>query len=106
MSSELSTQNTQKKLCTLFEADYIEMIDNSAQHAGHQAMKGIQAEAATHLAILLVSKQFEGKPLVTRHRMVQKALAEEFAADLHALQIKALTPTEWAQRKPSQECSI
>ena len=90
-----STQTTQEKLSALFETEYIEIIDNSAQHAGHQAMKNVVASSATHLAILLVSKKFEETPTITRHRMVQKALAEEFAADLHALQIKALTPTEW-----------
>ena len=94
-----STQTTQEKLSTLFETEYIEIIDDSAQHAGHQAMKNVVASSPTHLAVLLVSKQFEETPTVTRHRMVQKALAEEFSGDLHALQIKALTPTEWESRQ-------
>lgn len=92
-------QATHDKLQAFFNAEYIEIIDNSAKHAGHAAMKGITAHTSTHLAIVLVSTAFEGKPVIQRHRLVQKALADEFAGSLHALELKAFTPAEWQQRK-------
>jgi len=44
--------------------------------------------------VLVVSKQFEGKPLIERHRMVNEALTEEMKS-IHALTIKTYTPEQW-----------
>ncbi|GAB4848284.1 BolA-like protein 2 [Ancistrocladus abbreviatus] len=49
-------------------------------------------------AIEIVSKQFEGKRLLERHRMVNTALEKEIK-EIHALSIKkALTPEQWKQQ--------
>jgi stress-induced morphogen len=93
--------DTRTKLMALFDAERVEIIDNSWQHAGHVAMKTPQLEGkttGTHLVALIVSKQFEGVPTIQRQRQVHKALAEEFSQGLHALEIKALTPQEFVQR--------
>lgn len=49
-----------------------------------------------HFEIKVISPAFEGKRLVERHRMVYAALggAMTSAVAIHALSIKALTPTE------------
>ena len=92
-------QNTEtlEKLKAHFDALHIELVDNSMQHAGHVAMQGMSIEelTGTHLAVLIVSEQFEGQNSVNRHRMVQKALREEFSDKLHALQIRTMAPSEW-----------
>lgn len=49
----------------------------------------------THLQAIVVSKQFEGMPLIARHQCIMKALKEHFATTLHALQLKTYTPQEW-----------
>jgi stress-induced morphogen len=49
-------------------------------------------------AVIVVSKRFEGMGLLDRHRLVQGVLAEEMKV-IHALEIKALTPEVYAQRK-------
>ncbi len=49
-------------------------------------------------AALVVSAKFEGVALLDRHRMVQAALADEMKL-IHALQIKAWTPTVYEQKK-------
>ena len=49
----------------------------------------------------IVSKEFEGKRLLDRHRMVNSALEKEMQ-EIHALSIKkALTPDQWAQQQAS-----
>ena len=97
LSSNLATQ---QKLQKLFNTPTVEIIDNSWQHAGHAAMKGISASSGTHLSVTVVSEQFEGLTTLNRHRMVQKALKEEFGQQLHALQIKTFSPQEWNEQQP------
>lgn len=91
----MANEATVEKLKQHFNALHIELVDNSQQHAGHVAMQGMGELSGTHLAVLIVSDQFEGQNSVSRHRMVQKALREEFADKLHALQIRAVAPSEW-----------
>lgn len=60
----------------------------------------------THLAVqgdgrhwdaTVVSAQFTGMRLIQRHQMVYGTLGNRMATDeVHALSIKAYTPTEWA----------
>jgi stress-induced morphogen len=53
-----------------------------------------------HYSVVVVSPQFEGKLPLKQHRLVNAALAEELASgELHALQLKTLTPTEWEASK-------
>ncbi|XP_046556848.1 bolA-like protein 2 [Haliotis rubra] len=47
---------------------------------------------------LIVSPQFEGKPLLQRHRLVNTVIAEEMKT-IHAFQMKTLTPEQWAKRQ-------
>ncbi|XP_041842496.1 bolA-like protein 2 [Melanotaenia boesemani] len=55
---------------------------------------------ATSFKVLVVSSQFEGKPLLQRHRMVNACLAEELK-EIHAFEQKTLTPEQWEkQRSP------
>ncbi|XP_013855475.1 bolA-like protein 2 [Austrofundulus limnaeus] len=53
---------------------------------------------ATSFKVLVVSPQFEGKPLLQRHRMVNTCLAEELK-EIHAFEQKTLTPEQWEKQK-------
>ncbi|XP_070786123.1 bolA-like protein 2 [Enoplosus armatus] len=53
---------------------------------------------AASLKVLVVSSQFEGKPLLQRHRMVNTCLAEELK-EIHAFEQKTLTPEQWEKQK-------
>jgi BolA-like protein 1 len=46
------------------------------------------------LNVLVVSSQFEGKPPLARHRLVNSALSE-YMNKIHALTIKAMTPGQY-----------
>jgi stress-induced morphogen len=54
----------------------------------------------THLAVevVVVSEAFEGLGLIDRHRRINEALAAELRKGLHALTIRALTPTQWSEQ--------
>lgn len=49
-----------------------------------------------HLEAIVISKKFEGMPLLQRQRMVMDALKELFELGLHALALKTYTPDQWA----------
>jgi acid stress-induced BolA-like protein IbaG/YrbA len=48
-----------------------------------------------HFDALVVSSAFEGKSRVQRHQLVYAALGDRMREEVHALSIKALTPSEW-----------
>ena len=70
------------------EPTHLHIKDDSARHAGHAAMNGVEGEE-THLVVTISSAQFEGKSRLEQHRMVQALCQSEMAKGLHALQIKA-----------------
>lgn len=47
-----------------------------------------------HFEALIVCEGFEGKRLVQRHQMVYAALGDKMRAEIHALSMKTLTPSE------------
>jgi acid stress-induced BolA-like protein IbaG/YrbA len=49
-----------------------------------------------HFEALIVSAAFEGKARVARHQLVYAALGERMRAEIHALSMRTLTPTEYA----------
>ncbi|MDR7006511.1 BolA family protein [Paraburkholderia strydomiana] len=70
---------------------WIQITDDSAQHAGHAG-----AAAGGHFSVTIVAAAFAGKPRVARHRMVYDALADAMQRGIHALAITAYTPEEFA----------
>jgi len=79
------------KLRAALSPAHLEVIDNSAKHAGHA---GARPQGESHFAVIVVASAFEGQNRVQRQRMVYAALAEEMANDIHALELKTLTPEE------------
>ncbi len=80
-------------LDTALAPEQIELVDESALHAGHAAMKGLPA-GETHFRLLVVSERFRGLNRVQRQRLVYQALAGEMADGIHALAVTALAPGE------------
>lgn len=52
-----------------------------------------------HYEIVVVSKAFEGKSLIKRHRLVYDALKDEMKEAIHALTIQAYTPEQWTKKQ-------
>ena len=68
----------------------LEILDESHKHVGHAGARS----GGGHFTLTIVSKIFDGKGLLQRHRMVYDALGSAMQTDVHALTIKALTPEE------------
>jgi BolA protein len=73
-----------------FEPTELLIKDQSQLHAGHEGAK----DGKGHFDILIVSTAFEGQNRIQRHRMVYDALNQLLTTDIHALRIKAFTPSE------------
>ncbi len=66
----------------------LEVLDESAQHAGHAGAG--DSGFGTHFRVRIASPFFTGKSRVARHRLVYDALQEFMAAGVHALAIETL----------------
>lgn len=89
----------QAKLSAALNPLRLEIVDESARHAGHAGMVGHGgAGGETHFRLTIVSRRFEGQSRVARQRMVYDALAQELAHGVHAIAMTTLTPAEADQR--------
>ena len=79
------------KLREAFMPESLDVTDESHLHEGHA---GHRPGGETHFRVYIVSKAFEGKGCIERHRMINALLAEELAGSVHALAIKASSPAE------------
>ena len=59
-----------------------------------EATVQVFGDDGTHFQALVVADAFEGKPVLSRHRMVYAALGERMGGEVHALSLKTLTPSE------------
>jgi len=70
----------------------LEIIDDSAQHAGHAG-----AREGGHFRVVLVADTFKGRSQLERHRLVYAAVAPLMGQGVHALSIIARAPDEIVQ---------
>jgi BolA protein len=76
------------RLQTVLKPTALQVIDESAAHAGHA---GANAEGAgTHFRVRVASALFAGKSRVARHRLVYDALQNFIDQGLHALAIEII----------------
>ncbi len=78
---------------TVLDAEHIEIEDDSALHAGHLGAQG----GGGHYRVIVVSPRFEGLSRVAAQRLVYQALGELMATEIHALEMRTLTPDQWSQ---------
>ncbi|MCK5191080.1 MAG: BolA family transcriptional regulator [Methylococcales bacterium] len=86
MTSEIIKQ----KLNEILQPELIEIIDDSAAHAGHAGAKN----GGGHYNVTIVADIFNDKSLVQRHQLIYQALGDLMKNEIHALGINALTPSE------------
>ena len=70
---------------------YLEVLNESNNH-------NVPPGSESHFKVTVVSKEFDGKMLIARHRIINKLLAEELAGTIHALSIHSFTPEEWSEK--------
>ena len=79
-------KNIEKKLKSAFKPHHLNVVDDSALHAGHA---GAPAGGESHFRIEIVADKFRGKSRIACHRMINSVLSDELSQTIHALQIKA-----------------
>ena len=84
ITSEALTLKLQERLIPVF----LEVLDESAAHAGHVGAD--DSGFGTHFRVRIQSDVFTGKSRVSRHRLVYDALQEYIDQGLHALAIEVI----------------
>ena len=70
---------------------HLEVINDSAQHAGHS---GDDGSGESHFTVVVESPAFEGKNRLARQRMVLGALSDIPGNRVHAFAMKCHAPGE------------
>lgn len=76
------------KLKTALTPEILDVINESHMH-------NVPANSESHFKVVAVSKDFEGKRLIARHRMINEVLKEELEGGIHALSLHTMTPAEY-----------
>lgn len=76
----------EEKLTAAFHPASLEVIDESADHAGHG---GSREGGETHFRVRIAATAFTGKTRIETHRAINEALSAELAERVHALAIEA-----------------
>ncbi|MEE9445453.1 MAG: BolA family protein, partial [Cocleimonas sp.] len=80
----MAIQDTiETKLTELLQPEVLDIFNESHMHSG--------PATESHFKVVAVSQAFEGKMLIARHRMLNKALADELNT-IHALSLHTMTP--------------
>ena len=80
------TKDLKARLEAVLQPTFLEVIDESASHAGHAGATA--AGFGSHFRVRIASAAFEGKSRVACHRLVYDALQNFIAQGLHALAIE------------------
>lgn len=86
----MTVESIRKLLTDAFQPSVLEIIDDSAAHAGHAGSR----DGGGHYFITIMADAFEGKNLVKRHQLIYGALGDMMKNEIHALGINALSPSE------------
>ena len=79
-----------KRLQENIDLEFFELNDFTGRHLNHNLNEG-----GFHLKLKIVSKAFEGKTLIDRHRLVYKLMGKLMKHEIHALSMETLTLDEW-----------
>ena len=82
----ITARELHERLSELLAPTALEVIDESAAHAGHAGDRG----GGTHFRVRIASPLFAGRTTVARHRLVYDAVRDFLDRGLHALAIETL----------------
>lgn len=88
MPTGITAQALHQRLSETLAPTQLEVIDETAAHAGHAGAD--PSGFGTHFRVRIASPLFAGKPAVARHRLVYDALHDFIDRGLHALAIETL----------------
>ena len=79
------------KLQNALTPQHLDVINESHMH-------NVPPGSESHFKVIAVSDEFEGLMLIARHRLINKALADELRGPIHALSLHTMTRSEWAEK--------
>ena len=96
MTTQSMEATIRHKLEGAFAPSFLEIQNDSAKHAGHNALARSSGE--THFTVIIAADMFSEQSRIKRHQMIYAALKEEMAHKngIHALVIQAFSPEETA----------
>ena len=80
----MTKQDIFEKLTKKFPKSKIEIIDMTGQ--------------SNHFSLFILSDSFDNMLLIDRHKLIYSIFSKELTTEIHALQIKAYTPSEWVRK--------
>ena len=87
----IATHDLQERLVSALQPFHLEVLDESAAHAGHAGADG--TGQGTHFRVRIGSRAFDGLSRVAKHRLVYDALAQLTDQGMHALAIEIVDVT-------------
>jgi len=91
MTTPTRARAIEERLRERLAVEHVEIIDDSAAHAGHLGAQG----GGGHFRLLVVASEFDGLSRVAAQRLVYAAVGDLMKSDIHALQMQTLTPHAW-----------
>ena len=88
MSTDSIAQQIEKRLTERLRATQLQVLDESAAHAGHAGASS--TGRGSHVRVRLASPLFTGLSRVACHRLVYDALQDFIDQGLHALAIELI----------------
>lgn len=88
-------QTITRALSEALAPTHLEVVNESHMHS-------VKPGSETHFKVIVVTPQFAGQSLITRHRRVNELLADELKSGLHALSIHAFAPEQWTDSVKDQ----
>jgi BolA protein len=90
MNEATSMARLRERLQQGLQPTVLEIVDDSARHAGHAGAAG----GGGHFTVHIVATAFAGKNPLQRHRLVYETVGDMMQHEIHALSIHARTPEE------------
>ncbi len=87
-------ERIEKRLLNELNPFYLSVEDESHHHH-------VPKNAETHYKVIMAASQFIGLNRVTRHRLINNLLKEEFDTGMHALSLYLYSPIEWETQDKS-----
>ncbi len=93
--------NITQKLQSAFTPEHLEVVNESHMH-------NVPTGSESHFKVTIVCDEFNDKMLISRHRLVNKVLAEELQKErdeggIHALALHTMTMEEWFKKGKSPD---
>ncbi|MFZ3123896.1 MAG: BolA family protein [Acidovorax sp.] len=88
LGSNTLAQAMQQRLSEKLQPTHVEVVDESAAHAGHAGANS--TDFGTHFRVRIASPLFAGHSRVAQHRLVYDALQEFIDQGVHAIAIEVL----------------